>query len=193
MSHTFGRVVVGVDGSLGSLQALRFAVGHARAFGAILVPVLAWTPPGGELSNHRYPVASLTIEWQRDAGRRLRTAFDEGLGGWPGGLDVSALVLRGPAGRLLVAVADRQDDLLVVGTGRRGAFRQAVRGSVSQYCVAHAQCPVIAVPPGPLAEQFGSARAGLRLHREPWDDASALDLLAGGSESDGTGRRKSHK
>jgi hypothetical protein len=29
MSHTFGRVVVDVDGSLDSLQALRFAVGHA--------------------------------------------------------------------------------------------------------------------------------------------------------------------
>jgi len=115
MSHTFGRVVVGVDGSLGSLQALRFAVGHARAFGAVLVPVLAWTPPGGELGNRRYPVASLTAQWQHDAATRLHTAFDEALGGQPNDLDISSLVLRGEAGRLLVSVADRDGDLLVVG------------------------------------------------------------------------------
>ena len=183
MSHTFGRVIVGVDGSLGSLQALRFAVGHARAFDAALVPVLAWTPPGGEMPNRRFPVAPLTSQWQRDAEQRLRTAFDEGLGGRPGDLDISDLVLRGPAGRLLIAVADRRGDLLVVGTGRRGMLRRAIQGSVSRQCVAHAQCPVVAVPPGPLADEFGGVLATLRLHRDPWDDPSALDLLTGGSRA----------
>ena len=35
------RVVVGVSGSLGSLQALRLAADEARARGAALVPVIA--------------------------------------------------------------------------------------------------------------------------------------------------------
>ena len=175
MSHTFGRVVVGVDGSLGSLQALRFAVGHARAFGAVLVPVLAWTPPGGELGNRRYPVASLTAQWQHDAATRLHTAFDEALGGQPNDLDISSLVLRGEAGRLLVSVADRDGDLLVVGTGRQGILRRAIQGSASRYCLRHAGCAVITVPPAPLADQLGRAWSGLRTHRELHDAVAALD------------------
>ena len=55
MSHVVGRVVVGVSGSPGSLQVLRFAVGHARAFGATPVPVIAWQPPGDNDASHHYP------------------------------------------------------------------------------------------------------------------------------------------
>jgi nucleotide-binding universal stress UspA family protein len=179
MSHTFGRVVVGVDGSLGSLQALRFAVGHARTFGAVLAPVLAWTPPGGELGNRRCPVAALNAIWQHDAETRLHTAFDEALGGQPNDLDISSLVLRGQAGRLLVSVANRDDDLLVVGTGHGGILRRAIQGSASRYCLAHARCAVVTVPPAPLAEQLGRTWSELRTHRELHDAVAALDLSGG--------------
>ena len=181
MSNTFGRVVVGVDGSPGSLQALRFAVGHARTFGSALVPVLAWTPPGGELANRRYQVASLNHEWQVAAEQRLYTAFDEGLGGRPDDLDLIPHVLRGPAAALLVAVADRPDDLLIVGAGRRGIVRRAIQGSVSRYCVARAACTVIAVPPSQLAEKFnlGHSWSGLRARHELWEGIGALDHPAG--------------
>lgn len=157
MSHTFRRVIVGVDGSLGSLQALRFAAGHARAFGAALVPVLAWTPPRPDLPSHRFPAASLVRQWRRNAEQRLRTAFDDALGGIPDDLDISALVLHGLAGYLLVTVADQGDDLLVVGTGRRGVLHRVFRGSVSRQCMASAQCPVIIVPTGSL--MAGPARS----------------------------------
>ncbi|WP_320780039.1 universal stress protein, partial [Streptomyces sp. CRN 30] len=50
----------------------------------------------------------------------------------------------------LVATADREDDLLVVGAGRRGPLRRALRPSVSRHVLAHAVCPVLAVPPSPL-------------------------------------------
>jgi nucleotide-binding universal stress UspA family protein len=175
MSHVVGRVVVGVSGSPGSLQALRFAVGHARAFGAVLVPVVAWTPPGGELANRRYPVASLAREWQRDAELRLRTAFDEGLGALPNDLDVECLVVRGSAGHVLVEVADREGDLLVVGTGRRGILRRVVQGSVARHCLARARCTVIAVPPSPLVAQLDLPWTGLRSQRALRDGVGALD------------------
>ncbi len=67
-------------------------------------------------------------------------------------------VIRGPAGPVLVEVAD-PEDLLVVGTGRRGALRR-LRRSVSRYCLAHARGPVIAVPPSDLMEE---ASRGLHL------------------------------
>jgi nucleotide-binding universal stress UspA family protein len=39
------RVVAGVDGSLGSLQALRYAAEEARERDALLVTIIAWLPP----------------------------------------------------------------------------------------------------------------------------------------------------
>ena len=64
------------------------------------------------------------------------------------------MVIRGPAGPVLVDAADRPDDLLVVGTGRRG-LRRWIRRSVSRYCLAHAHCPVVAIPPSDLMEEAG--------------------------------------
>src|SRR6202000_2425409 len=62
-----GRILVGVPGSVGSLQALRFATEEARKREARLIPVIAWVPPGGDLAERRQPVYSLRQIW-RDAG-----------------------------------------------------------------------------------------------------------------------------
>ncbi|MFD9480493.1 universal stress protein [Streptomyces nojiriensis] len=48
------------------------------------------------------------------------------------------------------------EDLLVVGTGSRTVWRRLVRPSVARYCVAHAACPVLAVPPSPLQAELES-------------------------------------
>jgi nucleotide-binding universal stress UspA family protein len=150
MSQVIGRVVVGVDGTLGSLQALRYAVNHARTFNGVLVPVLAWTPPGGEFGDRRYPVAALAEQWKATAERKLRTAFDEALGGMPDDLAIHPMIVRGPAGAVLTEVANRTGDLLVVGAGRRGVLRHALHASTSRQCLARAKCAVIAVPPSPM-------------------------------------------
>ena len=49
------RIVVGVDGSLGSLQALRYAADESREREVPLVPVIAWVPPGGDFAERRQP------------------------------------------------------------------------------------------------------------------------------------------
>ena len=160
MSHINGRVVVGVDGSSGSLQALRHAVNHARSVDGLLVPVLAWTPPGGEFADRRYTVPAMVAEWKAMAERKLRTAFEEGLGALPSDLEVTPLVVRGPAGAVLTAVANRPSDLLVVGAGRRGLLRHALHASTTRECLAHAQCAVLAVPPSSLALEADRTRSG---------------------------------
>lgn len=76
----------------------------------------------------------------------------------PGDPLVQPQVERGPAGRVLVRVACLPGDLLVVGAGRRGALSRLVFSKVSRYCAAHAQCPVLAVPPPALAREFGHGR-----------------------------------
>ncbi|MEW2626126.1 universal stress protein [Streptomyces sp. NPDC048106] len=148
------RVVVGVSGSLGSITALRRAGPLARRLGAELWPVLAWEPPGGDPAGRRSPaVAVPDEEWQRLAGERLLAVLEEVFGGRGPGVPMRALVVRGAAGRALVAIADREDDLLVVGAGRRG-LQRPFSGRVRRHCLGHAGCPVLAVPPSPLESQL---------------------------------------
>lgn len=144
------RVVVGVSGSLNSVTALRRATALARRVGAELWPVLAWEPPGGDPAARRGPAPGLlTEEWRRLAKQRLASVLDEIFGVEGPGVPMHALVVRGSPGRALVATANREDDVLVVGTGRRG-LQRAFSGRVCRHCLAHARCPVLAVPPSPL-------------------------------------------
>lgn len=188
MSHLVGRVVVGVHGTPGSLQALRFAVGHARAFGSTLVPVIAWQPPGGDSASRRYP-QFLTDEWAGAAEQRLLTAFDEGLGGAPHDLPVEPRVVRGRAGGVLVALAERESDLLVVGDNRHSWLHRAWYGCAPTYCLAHAQCAVIVIRPSDLVVELGRTPflPGRRKRRPTPRDASAAELIDPQSPQAGRG------
>jgi hypothetical protein len=53
-----------------------------------------------------------------------------------------------------VEAADQPGDLLVIGTGRRSPLGRALRRSVGRYCLAHARCPVLAVPPSALMDEL---------------------------------------
>ena len=152
------RVVVGVHGSLGSLQALRLAADEARARQAALVPVIAWVPPGGDLAERSHPSSYLREIWREAARQRLADAFEAGLGGLPDDLMVRARIERGEPGPVLVDVAEGPEDLLVIGTGRRSPIVRALRRSVGRYCLAHARCPVLAVPPSALMSELGDGR-----------------------------------
>ena len=81
-----------------------------------------------------------------------------------GSADLQAMptVLRGEPGPVLVDTASQTRDLLVVGAGRRGALRRLAGCRVNRYCLAHARCPVVAVPPTELAQQAGH-RLGRRM------------------------------
>jgi Universal stress protein family len=71
----------------------------------------------------------------------------------PADLPVQPVIRRGRPGLVLVDAACRPGDLLVVGPGRRGALARIAQGRVSRYCLAHARCPVLTVPPLPLAQE----------------------------------------
>ncbi len=149
------RVIVGTSGSPGSLRALRYAEDLARVCDATLIPVLTWTPPGGEFADRCSPVDYLRRVWADDASQRLRSALNAAWGETPCDVTVRPVVLRGEAGPALVDVASLPGDLLIVGTGRRGVFVRLCSGSVCRYCLAHAQCPVLAIPPPALAREAG--------------------------------------
>jgi nucleotide-binding universal stress UspA family protein len=147
------RIIVGVHGSLGSLQALRYAADEARQRNVPLVAVTAWVPPGGDLAERRHSSPYLRKIWREAAWERLWAAFDAGLGGVPDDVQVEPQIARGETGPVLVDIADQRDDLLIIGTGRRSGFG-LLRRSVSRYCLAHARCPVLAVPPSALMDEM---------------------------------------
>jgi nucleotide-binding universal stress UspA family protein len=159
------RILVGVHGSLGSLQALRYAADEARKRNVPLVAVLAWLPPGGDLAEQRSPSPYLRRIWREAAWQRLWTAFDNGLGGVPADIRVEPQVVRGETGPVLVEIADSPDDLLVIGTGRRHRLARALHHSAGRYCLAHARCPVLAVPPSALMDEMSHGLRSWHLRR----------------------------
>jgi nucleotide-binding universal stress UspA family protein len=156
----FSRVIAGVSGSPRNLRALRYAAVLARDQDAALIPVLAWVPPGGDLADRRRPSAYLRRIWVEDARQRLHDALDAALGGLPDDVATEPTVVRGEPGPALVREASHPGDLLVIGTGRHGAVGRLFGGKVSRYCLAHAGCPVLSVPPTAL-----ELAAGHGLHR----------------------------
>lgn len=145
-----------MDGSPGSLEALRYALEQARHLSATLVPVHAWQIPGGEVPTRRVGDPGYGRIVREMAERELRLAFEEGLGGLPADVHAEPWLIRGAPGPALVETADRRNDLLVVGAGRRGRLRHPLHAGVARYCLAHAQCPVIAVPPPSLQTELAS-------------------------------------
>ncbi|MGX1541984.1 universal stress protein [Streptomyces adustus] len=165
-ARVVARVVVGVSGSPGCLAVLDRAADEARLRGAELWPVLAWEPPVGDLAAHRVPATTAMVpEWERLARERLVAALREVFGGVGTGLPGQALVVRGAPGPALTRIADRDGDVLVVGAGGRGRLRRALWPSVGRYCLAHAACPVLAVPPSPLRTALTAAHRRNALRR----------------------------
>jgi nucleotide-binding universal stress UspA family protein len=160
------RVVVGVNGSLGSLAALHLAAAEAHRTDGQLWAVLVWDPPPTEFTQRGYlPSPALLEACRRAAGLELATALDKAFGSDGPDVPLDGLVTRGAPGRALVQIASREDDLLVVGTGRRSLLRRALFPSVARYCVAHAVCPVLTVPPPAMQHELEAAsrRNALRL------------------------------
>jgi nucleotide-binding universal stress UspA family protein len=131
------RIVVGVDGFESSTAALRWAIHQAKLTGAVVDAVTAWQiPPGSGL----IPVTDLP-DYQDDARTVLTEAITE-MCMVDAEAEVRPHVTEGRAGPVLVAAAERAD-LLVVGCRGHGGLAEALLGSVGQYCVHHASCPVV--------------------------------------------------
>lgn len=161
-SAQVGRVVVGVSGSLANVAALHAAAEHARLHSATLLAVLAWQPPGGELAYRRAPWPHSVPMWREGAKDKLRTVLVDAFGENPQDLTLEAIAVRGDAGRILVAITGHPDDLLVIGAGRRAGVARIRHGGVSRYCLAHARCQVLAVPPPELVSELRRGRPRLR-------------------------------
>ncbi len=137
------RIVVGVDGSASSKQALAWAIQQAELTGATVEAVMAWHYPIAFGGAPYAPIGMMDADFAGTASRVLSAAVSETID--PAGpVKVSSTVREGNAPQILIEAAEGAD-LLVVGSRGHGGFTEALLGSVSQHCVHHARCPVVIV------------------------------------------------
>lgn len=134
-------VVVGVDGSPMSRQAMDWALDEARLRGGRVRAITAWHYPALGDAAGAEPDYD---EYRKDA-EQVQTEEASRLGA--AGVPVAFEVVHGHAAQAL-AEASHEADLLVVGSRGRGGFAGLLLGSVSSQLTHHAACPVLVVRPG---------------------------------------------
>jgi nucleotide-binding universal stress UspA family protein len=136
------RIVVGVDGSPSSRAALRWAVRQATLNGGIVDAIMAWQIPALLRSYAWTPVyVEEASDFAKDARNTLAAVIRDEIEPADNRRVTSRVVNGHPAEVLLEAAIGA--DLLVVGSHGHGTFADALLGSVGQYCVHHARCPVL--------------------------------------------------
>jgi nucleotide-binding universal stress UspA family protein len=135
-------VVVGIDGSAQSEQALRLGLTEARRLGGALIAVhayqlpplpAAYAPnPGIDETAHRATAEEVLDRTLADI---EQTATD---------VKIERRVQAGPPARVLLE-ASADAAALVIGARGLGGFTGLILGSVSQQLIRHAPCPVIVV------------------------------------------------
>lgn len=133
-----GRIVVGIDGSASSLEALSWAVRQAVLTGSTLEIVMTWEWPGSY--GWAVPVPA-NFDPEADTQRALDTIVTGVRADHPG-LLVDPRLLSGHPAPILVE-ASKGAELLVVGSRGHGEFVGMMIGSVSEFCATNAHCPVL--------------------------------------------------
>jgi nucleotide-binding universal stress UspA family protein len=143
-SQPSNRVVVGVDGSKPSHEALRWAKFMAEATGSTVEAVVAWQPmPAFSWGTVGWPTIPTDWDPAEDARLMLTAVVDEVFGPTrPEGMTLT--VAEGGAAPVLIEVSGGAR-MLVVGSRGHGGFAGLLLGSVSAACAEHASCPVLVI------------------------------------------------
>lgn len=151
------RIVVGVDGSDESRNALSWAAEEAKLRQAELEVVYAYeyTPAWQLYGYEGVSVAQMDAiaaedeaaqERAQELASELVNELVEELGPVEGVKVTPVAITDRRAAAALVARSENAD-MLVVGSRGRGGFSGLLLGSVSQQCASHAHCPVTIISP----------------------------------------------
>ncbi|SDP29838.1 Nucleotide-binding universal stress protein, UspA family [Nakamurella panacisegetis] len=131
------RIVVGVDGSPSSIEAVRWAAHHCQVIGAQLQAVMSWSPGTVEtspLGPESDPAA--------DARDTVSITLDHALGARADTVEVR--VAQGSPSEVLLDAAAGAN-MLVVGSSERARNDRFISDSIGGHLVAHSLCPVVIV------------------------------------------------
>ena len=134
------RIVVGVDGSESSKEALTWAARQAKLTGAPLTALSAWqdTSIWG-----RSPGWLPGVDPATATGEALEEIIGEVLGS-EHDIDLQTTVVEGHPGPVLTEES-KSASLIVVGRSGHGEFVGMLLGSVSEFLATHSHCPVTIV------------------------------------------------
>jgi nucleotide-binding universal stress UspA family protein len=138
------RVVVGIDGSVGAAEALRWAAMHAARTGAELAVLHLWEMPSA-LPGADLAAPGLRRDLEEIAQRTVDEAVVAARSMGDPTLVVSGRAVYGSPARQLTE-ASRSADLLVVGNVGHSLITGLLLGSVAESIVRHANCPVAVIP-----------------------------------------------
>ncbi len=132
-------IVVGVDGSDSSREALTWAVHYAALTGAEVEAVISWNYPTG------YGMGGVAADWNpgEDA-RDLLAQTVTSVVGDDVPVPLTKVVREGNAAQVLLDES-KDAQMLVVGSRGHGGFAGLLLGSVSAHCAEHAHCPVLVI------------------------------------------------
>jgi nucleotide-binding universal stress UspA family protein len=142
------RIVVGVDGSIGSAAAVSWCAAMAPLVDADVIAVHA-------IEAHHYaapPSSSPVSPFPDDAWREHLRTHSEKV--WCAALDAAGIEFRvvlldvAAAAALLVVADDVDADMIVVGRRGQGGFEELLLGSAPHQVAHHARRPVVIVPAG---------------------------------------------
>ena len=133
------RIVVGVDGSEQSIDALRQADRLSRLLGARIEAVTTWSYPVA-LSPYAMAAEPSFEEIAKDT---LEEALKDAYGSDRPAL-LTTVVQHGHPAQVLIERSTGAE-MLVLGSRGRGGFAGLLLGSVSSECASHANCPVLIV------------------------------------------------
>ncbi len=132
-------IVVGVDGSDSSRQALTWAVNYAGLIGAGVDAVMSWNYPAG------YGMGAVATDW--NPGEDARDLLAETVASVLGDhipVPFTQVVREGNAAQVLLDET-KDAQMLIVGSRGDGGFAGLLLGSVSAHCAEHAHCPVLVI------------------------------------------------
>jgi nucleotide-binding universal stress UspA family protein len=144
-------IVVGIDGTEGSRQALKWAADEARLRGAELRVVHTWDRPYAVPGPHTQ--AGRPVPDEEDTEHRLAEELLErelaATGVEVTGVRIEPELVEGPPAKTLLDAAQHAD-LLVIGSDRRRKLVDIPLGRIGRECVQHSPCPIVIVrPPAP--------------------------------------------
>jgi nucleotide-binding universal stress UspA family protein len=137
------KIVVGIDGSDASKEALRWAVEDARLRSAEVVALHAYEVPVPAPDAAPAPPIDFAALVSETHARALQFVTDivDDVVGKVVTVDVAPIAVEDSPTKALLD-ASRDADLLVLGSHGEG-LAELLLGSVTLHCVQHASCPVL--------------------------------------------------
>lgn len=150
MDPLIRKIILATDFSEASGEAARYARWITEVLGAELKILHVFEPSGWMVPSPYYYTPGFE-EWVQASIEQTRQKGKEALEALAGsfGVHTETIFVEGDTGKEIVLAALRHNtDLLILGTHGYTGWNHLSLGSIAEYVIRHAPCPVLTVKPG---------------------------------------------